>query len=65
MNESVLKLSGVSSDRLPFRIRPNDNNASTGTGAENVDKYGSASLLRIGNRLESCCQKESETKCAE
>ena len=51
MNESVLKLPGASSDRLPFRIGPDVKIASTGTDAENMDKYVSASLLSIGNRL--------------
>ena len=65
MNESVLKLPGASSDRLPFNLRPDENIASTGTDAENMDKYGSASLLSIENRLECCCQKEIGTKYAE
>jgi len=32
-----------------------DNIASMGTDAEQIDKYSSASLLSIGNRLECCC----------
>jgi len=29
----------------------------TGTDAENMDKYSSASLLGIGSHLDCCCQK--------
>ena len=43
---------------LPFRMRPVvENIASTGTDAEDMDKYSSAGLLSIGNRLDCCCQK--------
>jgi len=45
-------------DRLPFRTTAVvENIASTGTDAEDMDKYSSASLLNIGNRLECYCQK--------
>ena len=46
MNEILLSLSAVL-----------ENIASTGTNAEDMDKYSCASLLNIGNRLECCCQK--------
>jgi len=58
MNDILLRLSGASNDRLPFRMRPVvENIASTGTDAEDMDKYSSATLQSIGNRLECCCQK--------
>ena len=45
MNEILLSLSGASNDRLPFRMRPIvENIASTGTDAEDMDKYSYASL---------------------
>jgi len=58
MNEILLSLSGASNDCLPFRMRPVvENIASTGTDAEDMDKYCSASLLSTGNQLECCCPK--------
>jgi len=62
MNEILLSLSGASNDRLPCRMRPVVENITwTGTDAEDMDKYSSASLLRTGNRLEYCCQKTNSS----
>ena len=59
MNEwNSIELVWCSNDRLPFRMRPIvESIASTGTDAEVMDKYSSASLLSIVNRMNCCCQK--------
>jgi len=42
-----------------------ENIASTGTDAEDMDKYSSASLLSIGNRLQCCCRKANNGSVSE
>ena len=45
MNEILLSLYGASNYRLPFRMRSVvENIASTGTDAEDMDKYSSVSF---------------------
>jgi len=59
MNEILLSLSGASNvacyskwDELLVTLL-----WQTGTDTDDMDKYSSASLLSIGNRLECCWQK--------
>jgi len=55
MNEILLSLSGASNVAIQNETVVG-NIASTRTDTEDMDKYSSASLLSIGNRLECCWQ---------